>query len=36
MDEERCPVHPDYDGVGEPPEPDCADCLRLQDEVGGS
>jgi hypothetical protein len=35
MDDERCPIHPDYDGVGDPPDAGCAECLELREEVGG-
>jgi hypothetical protein len=30
-----CPDHPEYDGVGDPPDPDCEDCQALREEVGG-
>jgi hypothetical protein len=33
MDDDPCPVHREYDGVGDPPDPGCAHCLELQDEV---
>jgi hypothetical protein len=35
MDDDPCPIHPEYDGAGEPPDPDCEDCLRLQQAVSG-
>jgi hypothetical protein len=33
MNSEACPDHADYDGWGAPPDPACADCLRLQEQV---
>jgi hypothetical protein len=36
MDDDPCPVHPDYDGLGDPPDPECADCVRLQEAVSAS
>jgi hypothetical protein len=30
-----CSEHPDYDGNGDPPDPDCQDCQTLRSEVEG-
>jgi len=30
-----CPEHPDYDGIGDPPDPDCDDCQQLHSDVEG-
>jgi hypothetical protein len=32
---ETCPDHPEYEGYGEPPDPECETCQDLRDEVGG-
>jgi hypothetical protein len=31
MSPESCPVHTEYEGFGEPPDPDCEHCLELRD-----
>lgn len=31
MDPQTCPLHPEYDGFGEPPDPTCEDCQELHD-----
>jgi hypothetical protein len=36
MDYEPCPVHPDYDGNGDPPDPECPDCLAIQEVVSAA
>jgi len=30
---DTCPQHPDYDGVGDPPDDDCEACAQLHDTV---
>jgi hypothetical protein len=30
-----CPEHPEYDGVGDPPDAECEDCQQLHAEVEG-
>ncbi len=33
MSTEICPLHTEYEGFGEPPDPDCDDCRELRDAV---
>jgi hypothetical protein len=30
MTASMCPEHPDYDGIGDPPDDDCYHCAYLQ------
>jgi hypothetical protein len=30
MTDEKCRMHPEYDGYGEPPDPECRDCEELR------
>ena len=34
MNATQCPFHPDYDGIGEPPDPNCPNCDELLREHG--
>lgn len=36
MHDLTCPTHPDYDGIGEPPDPECPECANLADDVSPS
>jgi hypothetical protein len=30
MNPESCPVHTEYEGFGDPPDPDCDECRELR------